>query len=103
MTYHSKEKIQAIKYVERQRRKVHFVFGVMWGFGSAFMLHYCIKRTIHKNPKLFHEEKLFYCSKFKVIKNALCDIKAHLQTNLCNSNSCEPCCCKENIAQNESE
>lgn len=84
MSTKTNEKIQVLKIIEKKRRKQYLIFGIFLGLTSGCAIAYCLsKHTNHSTSIRFKKEKEFYCSKFNDIKDAICDMKNHLQKNPC--------------------
>lgn len=81
MSTKTNEKIQVLKWMEKKRRKQYLVFGIFLGLTSGCAIAYCLSK--HTTSIQFKKEKNFYCSKFNDIKDAICDMKNHLQKNPC--------------------
>ena len=79
MEKNAKDKITRLKRKQFHARIICLKGGLFFGFVSGCALTFCLFRALLKSERFSEENRQFYKARLTEIKDALCQIKAHLK------------------------
>lgn len=75
----AKDKIAGLKKKHVHTRIIFLKGGIFFGFVTGCAMTFCLFRALLKCDRFSEENRQFYKARLSEIKNALCQIKAHLK------------------------